>query len=64
MKVRNQVHLIWAPGHKGVAANELADELARSAAALTMIGPESCYPNMGITICANCRFCNMEPETP
>uniref|UniRef100_A0A0K8UXW6 RNase H type-1 domain-containing protein n=1 Tax=Bactrocera latifrons TaxID=174628 RepID=A0A0K8UXW6_BACLA len=28
---RNQVHLIWVPGHRDVAGNELVNELARSA---------------------------------
>nr|AMS38365.1 hypothetical protein [Bactrocera tryoni] len=133
---RNQVHLIWVPGHKGIAGNELADELARSAASTNMVGPEPFIAvgphtikellrkeegvgrerywqqlqgmrhakllmggynlsrfkyvinlprdklkllvafytghcklnkhlyNMGLSSCANCRFCDREPETP
>ncbi|XP_039958501.1 uncharacterized protein LOC120773580 [Bactrocera tryoni] len=132
----NQVHLIWVPGHRGIAGNELADKLARSAASTSMVGPEPFIAvgphtikeqvrndvavgreihwqhlsglrhakllmksynlkrfkciinlprnkirlliafytghcklkkhlfNMGLASCANCRFCDLEPETP
>lgn len=43
LSVCNRFYLIWVPGSKGVAGNELADEHARSATASRMVGPEPAF---------------------
>jgi len=42
--LRNQITLIWVPGHSGVEGNERADELARLGSASTVYGPEPFIP--------------------
>ena len=44
---RNKVSLIWVPGHEGIHGNEKSDELARTGAENSFIGPE---PKLGITV--------------
>ena len=45
---RNEVALIWMPGHPGILGNEKADKLARQASAALPLGPE---PYLGIPKC-------------
>jgi hypothetical protein len=46
---RNEVTLMWVPGHCGILGNEKADELARQGAAKPLLGPE---PALGIPKCS------------
>jgi ribonuclease HI len=44
---RNEVTLMWVPGHSGILGNEKSDELARQGAAKPLLGPE---PALGIPV--------------
>lgn len=44
MGLRNQITLVWVPGHSGVEGNEKADEMARIGSASHPCGPEPQIP--------------------
>jgi len=46
LSLKNNIRLIWVPGHYDVPGNEEADRLARFGAQVTPIGPE---PFVGIS---------------
>ncbi len=45
---RNEVTLIWIPGHQGIPGNEETDRLARQASAALPLVPQ---PTLGISKC-------------
>lgn len=50
VKSRNNIRLVWVPGHTGVEGNEKADELAREGSGATPFGPEPILPVSWATI--------------
>jgi hypothetical protein len=46
---RNEVILMWVPGHFGIPSNEGIDKLVRHGAATPLLGPE---PALGIPKCS------------
>ena len=42
--LRNQITMVWVPGHSGIEGNEKADELARQGSAAVSYGPEPFIP--------------------
>ena len=50
LAAKNQVTLVWVPGHTGIHGNERADELANIAGALDTMGPEPSPPISESTI--------------
>ena len=44
--MKNEVNIIWVPGHQGIQGNEKADEAARKGSEVQFDGPE---PRFGIT---------------
>ena len=46
--MRNEVALVWMPGHSGIKGNEAADQLARAGAEAEFTGPE---PAVGVPCC-------------
>jgi ribonuclease HI len=47
LAIHNRVQLIWVPGHEGIVANEMADQLARMGSEHPFTGPE---PSCGISV--------------
>lgn len=44
---KNQVWLLWIPGHSGLDGNELSDQLAKQGSTTQFIGPE---PALGVSV--------------
>lgn len=57
---KNEVYLIWVPGHSNIAGNELADELARNGSGQQIQGPE---PFLPVALCTIKRELTNEVST-
>ena len=48
LAMRNEVALVWVPGHSGIKGNKAADQLAKAGAEAKLTGPE---PAVGVPCC-------------